>query len=688
MKKKIITIVFTLQRSSALFNNLTRDLTAVFGDSIEIRTVYTSRLMPDEIIEGDVVLLLRPSIMWQMKSHVSDPKKIVIVTRTVTEDMIYRLYDIPKGTDVLVVNDSPETTNETVSMLYQLGITHINLIPYLGAETDLSDIQVAVTPGEAHLVPSAIRNVVDIGDRRLDMQTYLDIFPLLEITSDEIKQALVRYADTTIELHNGVKKRYVKSYMLNETLKQIISLQSLGIIVTDAEYNLRFWNPEAEKFLEKTPRVQKPLSLYLSPEALNRLTIPGFIDDLMVLGSRQVMVSRIPLTAMEQVSGYCLTFESAAHIRKSGSDLSRRLKNQGLTARYRFEDILCHNAAMRQCISMAEKVAGTDYTVLITGQTGTGKEMFAQAIHNASPRRNKPFVAVNCAALPESLLESELFGYEEGAFTGAKRGGKLGLFEQADGGTIFLDEIGDMPYPLQSKLLRVLQEQQIVRLGGSNVINIDVRIITATNCDLLQHIREHRFREDLFYRLSVFPIELIPLCQRKEDIVPLFCHIGNIEEPSLPQHIKARLNSYTWPGNVRELRNAADYYKLMGTVDCIKFISNLEGHKESGEVNHTLPAGENQDAGSTASVTTAKLRSYLLQLLQLRYERGQSSGRSSLLKNLRADGIAVSEKRLEKVLELLKEEGAITRSRGRAGIQITEAGLRIAESESQAVKPD
>lgn len=162
-------------------------------------------------------------------------------------------------------------------------------------------------------------------------------------------------------------------------------------------------------------------------------------------------------------------------------------------------------------------MAESDNVILITGETGTGKELFAQAIHNYSPRKNKPFVAVNCAALPESLLESELFGYEEGAFTGAKRGGRMGLFEQADEGTIFLDEIGDMPYTLQSRLLRVLQEQQIVRVGGGSVISINVRVLAATNCNLREMIHEKRFREDLFFRLNVFPL-CLPRWQQEKPI--------------------------------------------------------------------------------------------------------------------------------------------------------------------------
>ena len=210
--------------------------------------------------------------------------------------------------------------------------------------------------------------------------------------------------------------------------------------------------------------------------------------------------------------------------------------------------------------------AGTDANILVEGETGTGKEVFAQAIHNASAYNEGPFLAVNCAALPRDLIESELFGYVEGAFTGASRKGRLGKFELASGGTLFLDEIGEMPLEVQAKLLRVLQEKTIVRVGGDRTIPIDCRIIAATNRDLRQAVSEQRFRRDLLYRLNVLTIEVPPLRERRGDI-PLFIErfIAHFAERSnkvvdsvAPQVLK-RLTNYRWPGNVRELENIIEH---------------------------------------------------------------------------------------------------------------------------------
>lgn len=219
-------------------------------------------------------------------------------------------------------------------------------------------------------------------------------------------------------------------------------------------------------------------------------------------------------------------------------------------------------------LQMAELAAKTDANVLILGESGTGKELFARAIHNHSQRKNKPFIAINCAAIPRELLSAELFGYVEGAFTGAKRGGSPGKFEAAHGGTLFLDEIGDMPIEQQAVLLRVLQEKEVVRVGGTNPIPVDVRIIAATNKRLAQEIAYNgSFRSDLFYRLNVFSIELAPLRNRKEDIPDLVhcfaAEFGARQSDSLSKSVDESalsvLLNYAWPGNIRELRNVIEH---------------------------------------------------------------------------------------------------------------------------------
>ena len=232
-----------------------------------------------------------------------------------------------------------------------------------------------------------------------------------------------------------------------------------------------------------------------------------------------------------------------------------------LGARYSFDRIIGNSVVIRESLSLAQRVAPTDSTVILEGETGTGKELFAQSIHNASPRKGKPFVPVNCSAIPKELLESEMFGHRKGAFTGALFD-KKGLFEEANEGTLFLDEIGEMNMDLQSKLLRVLEEQEFTRIGETRPMKVNVRIIAATNRDLSEDIRNGRFRNDLYFRLSVFRIKIPPLRERREDIESLAAYFVDLFSAGIKKKILgmapefiSKLETYNWPGNTRELKN-------------------------------------------------------------------------------------------------------------------------------------
>lgn len=241
-------------------------------------------------------------------------------------------------------------------------------------------------------------------------------------------------------------------------------------------------------------------------------------------------------------------------------------------AAYSFNDIIGISPQLQKVINESKQISDSPSTVLINGESGCGKELLAQAIHNESSRKNNPFIAINCGAIPKTLIESELFGYEEGTFTGAKKGGQTGKFELANGGTIFLDEIGEMPLEMQVTLLRVLQEGSITRIGGKNPIPIDVRIIAATNKDLKEEIKKGTFRSDLFYRLNVIPLKLPPLKDRIGDVPVLIDYFLNIKSkklnrpiPQISQKLYKKMISYCWPGNIRELEN------------CVENIVNLNG---------------------------------------------------------------------------------------------------------------
>jgi len=292
----------------------------------------------------------------------------------------------------------------------------------------------------------------------------------------------------------------------------------------------------------------------------------------------------------------------------------------------RFEQIIGNSLALEAVLEQVERVAPTDSTVLIEGETGTGKELIAQAIHNLSPRCGRPFVRLNCAAIPLDLLESELFGHEKGAFTGAIAQ-KIGRFELADKGTLFLDEVGDIPAPLQPKLLRVLQEQEFERLGSTRTHQVDVRLVAATNRDLAEMVNRGQFRSDLYYRLNVFPVMLPPLRARSEDIPALVTHFAGIfgrrmgrQIEHIPAETMSALNSYQWPGNIRELQNL---------VERAVILSN------DGVLPNPLPATVSQAlAVSTAATTTLREseRALILQTLEeVRWVIGGPKGAAAKL---------------------------------------------------------
>ena len=274
----------------------------------------------------------------------------------------------------------------------------------------------------------------------------------------------------------------------------------------------------------------------------------------------------------------------------------RRL-NKANGARYTFDDIVAVSPPVVAVKTLAKKIAATDATVLLESESGTGKELYAQAIHNASPRRDGVFVAINCSNFNADLLESELFGYAEGAFTGAKRGGKLGLFEAAAGGTLFLDEISEMDIGLQAKLLRALQEHRVRPVGGLKEVDVDVRVIAACNADLPQYVQEGRFRKDLYYRLSTFPLHIPPLRERPADISALANSILNelshkLRRPfTLTVDAAERLRAHDWPGNVRELRNVLEFSAYLtpsGIITADALPGDLGRPKEKAAAGTTL----------------------------------------------------------------------------------------------------
>ncbi|MGI6630583.1 MAG: sigma-54 interaction domain-containing protein [Bacillota bacterium] len=369
-----------------------------------------------------------------------------------------------------------------------------------------------------------------------------------------------------------------------EGLISILDAIQEGIIVADNDGWVHYVNSAFTNItgVKETGRVGKKIQEVCPGGPLSKVLKTGqaFYGEKyqMFDADKKVMCNAAPIVINDSMIGGVVIFQDVTELRRLSSQLEKsertiKMLNSKLSnvaaARYGFENIVGDSPAFMLCVRMAKRAAQTDSTVLLTGESGTGKELFAHAIHKTSPRNSRPFVKVNCAAIPDNLLESEFFGFEKGAFTGANKP-KEGMFDLANKGTIFLDEMGEMSLPLQAKLLRVLEEGEMFRVGGTEPVKVDIRVIAATNRNLKEQVKQGKFREDLFYRLNVINIELPPLRERSEDIVPLAeCLLQKINR-KMGKAIKGFspgacrvLVLYQWPGNVRELRNCIERAVIM-----------------------------------------------------------------------------------------------------------------------------
>ena len=341
-----------------------------------------------------------------------------------------------------------------------------------------------------------------------------------------------------------------------------------GVVSINREQQIVICNPAASNIsgILQDEALGKPISQALPRLTLERLLLTGReeLGQIIELPTSQILCNKIPILVNGKIAGAVATFQETGKIQQWEAAIRKKIYAGGHTASFTFSDIIGSSPSIRDAISMAREFAVTDSSVLITGETGVGKEVFAQSIHNASPRAQKPFVAINCAALPAQILESELFGYMGGAFTGASPKGKAGLLEIAHGGTLFLDEIAEMDFGIQSKLLRVIQEKRVMRLGSDRVVPVDVRIIAATNKNLKTRIAEQQFRADLYYRLNVLRLRLPSLRERKPDIRLFAQYLLQRHEKKSPHKLHwsadalERLVQHEWPGNVRELQNIVE----------------------------------------------------------------------------------------------------------------------------------
>jgi len=344
-----------------------------------------------------------------------------------------------------------------------------------------------------------------------------------------------------------------------------------GVIVTNEQNRITIYNPAAERIFRLSPSsvIGEPEQAVIPQIATDSVvkSVQPQMASLIKVNNETVVVNRIPIHLDGRIIGIVSTLENAAKVQHLEQKIRTQIHAKGFIAKHSFNDILTASQKIAELKKIAAAYASTDSTILIEGESGTGKELFAQSIHNASKRSHGPFVAVNCATIPENLLESELFGYDGGAFSGAKKEGKQGLFELAHNGTIFLDELGEIPLSLQARLLRVLQEKEIMHVGGNKIIPVDIRIISATNVNIEKNVTLGKFRRDLYFRLNVFNLKLPRLSDRKEDIILLakdfLKKFGTLVDDDIIVKLTPLLLMHDWPGNIRELQNSMERFSLL-----------------------------------------------------------------------------------------------------------------------------
>ena len=412
---------------------------------------------------------------------------------------------------------------------------------------------------------------------------------ILTVPSKEVILQALREARATAAARRRERKDVEQIRTILETIKE-------GVIVIDTEGRVRVFNQMAADILgfggaERDLRcaVGQPLPHAMQGTGLLSVLKTGKpeIDQVRRVGSTDIVITSLPVIVSGETEGVVATFRDAAKIQNIDRKLREKFYVRGFAARYAIDHFKGKSARVIQLLERARKYAQTPAAILIEGETGTGKEILAHGIHNVSERKRNPFVAINCSALPESLLESELFGYEEGAFTGAKRGGRIGLFELANEGTLFLDEIADIPLGLQVRLLRAIEQKEIMRIGGERIVLVNVRIISSSYKDLSEEAKCGRFRMDLYFRLAMLKLKIPSLRERTDDI-PLLARelLTKYSDGSkqITPTMMERLKDYDWPGNIRELDSLINRYVVL--LGAAKFddglLADLLGELRSG----------------------------------------------------------------------------------------------------------
>lgn len=562
MNREKIAVVSGYQETN---NYISSEIKKLFGSEYETCAIYLGERFNEQVEKCKIIVCSSKFIADQVNYILKKNVPVVEARRNIDMNTIPDLLNIKSDSIVYVLGASEEGAEEIISILKEMGIQHLHLVPYYFQYTlGFDDIVISIAKIQTQNLN--VRKVINIGYSSLTIYTAIEIFLKLGLPSHKL-------VDLLNSFKNDISATNQRTSLINKNMQGLLELVSEGILGVDDNNEVIFCN---KHFSELT----KIDSMSIIRKHIDNLSFHKNLADLIknkhdiiyeVIGyfDKKLLVNkqRIP----NSLNSFILSVQDVSQIQALENTVRKQLVKKGFVAKYTLDHLIGMSPIIKSKIKEAQKIANNDFNVIIEGDNGTGKEMFAQAIHNESKRNNQPFVAINIAALSDNLIESELFGYEEGSFTGALKGGKLGFFEMAHKGTLFIDEIGDISPFIQQRLLRVLQEREVMRVGGNRVIPVDVRIICATNKNLFKLVEDGLFRKDLYYRLKVLYINLPDLKERTSDI-PLFLNYffqSLKSSKTLTEEALDILKSYSWPGNVRELQNLVYYLESLCEKDLV-----------------------------------------------------------------------------------------------------------------------
>ncbi|WP_313165105.1 sigma 54-interacting transcriptional regulator [Sedimentibacter sp.] len=664
--KKILIISEGINTGTIISNQLKN----LFDKYVNTESVIVSELKSKKP-EADLVLYTSSHFKNQASRYIDSNIPSLIARRIVNHKNIKEIISIDENKDVLFINDSYESTKEAIEQLIELGLDHVRYNPYYPGCAECPDLQIAIVAGESQLVPYKPEKLIDIGSRILDVQSVHEIASVLKIEKQINDSAIKDYIRDIIDISKEIDENR-KAYYESE--------QKLQLIVNNLDYGVSFISSEG-KIISVNSKFEYIFG-FKKKDLLTKNILDLINIDLLSVNDNRKFVCKIEnreiSIEVRQVNflkkyGYIVSAKINRDLHATDIKYNQRINAYVQRNLHNFNDYITINANVTEMIGRARKFSKSDGTVLITGENGTGKEILAQAIHMNSYRSSKSFVPINIATLTSSLVEAELFGYEEGTFTGAIKGGRMGIFEIANGGTIFIDEIGDIPIDIQTKLLRVLEEKRIRKIGAADELTVDVRVIAATNKNIIEMIKENKFRQDLFYRLNILPLETIPLRKRRDDVEYLLMHFINIkltdkQIQSLNDFFEEEtiefLLNYQWPGNVREMLNLIEYLVLI-----------YEGEKAGISLLHSYMR-------NTLKTDDVFLDSYSIWVLNL-FAQNESMplGRTNIAKIASDKNEEIGEGKIRKILTELKSKQLISDHK-KQGSRITEKGKKVIEKYS------